>query len=206
MSAQVPQQQSAFVLARLKYSGGGDWYNDPSSIPNLLNFMDENTNIRVGSDEAVVEVMDEELFMYPVIFMTGHGRIAFSGEEVTRLRHYLTSGGFLYADDDYGMDESFRKELTRIFPQQDLIELPFSHDIYRWHFGFSDGPTKIHEHDGGPPQAFGLFHEGRMVIYYTFNTNISDGWADADVHNDPVEIRQKALQMGTNILVYALTR
>ncbi|MFQ5637057.1 MAG: DUF4159 domain-containing protein [bacterium] len=196
--------QSEFVLARLKYHGGGDWYNDPSIIPNLLQFMAENTNVDVGESEVVVEIMDEDLFSHPVIFMTGHGRISFSKEEAARLRLYLTSGGFLYADDDYGMDKSFRKQMKKVFPKDDLVEMPFSHPIYHSHFGFSNGLPKTHEHDGGPPKGFGLYYEGRLVVFYTFGTNISDGWADPSVHGDPPDVRQKALEMGTNIMVYAL--
>jgi hypothetical protein len=196
---------SDFVLARLKYHGGGDWYNDPSAIPNLLAFMRAHSNVPAGQNETVVEIMDDELFTFPFLFMTGHGRVQFSGEEAARLRNYLASGGFLYADDDYGMDESFRAEIAKIFPDAELREIPFTHEIYRNHFRFPNGVPKIHEHDGGPPQAFGLFYEGRMVLYYTFNTNISDGWADPNVHEDPEEIRKLALEMGTNIVVYALT-
>lgn len=203
--SQLKSANSEFVLARLKYHGGGDWYNDPSIIPNLLDFMADNTNVDVGNSEEVVEIMDEDLFSYPIIFITGHGRISFSKEEAARLRLYLTSGGFLYADDDYGMDKSFRKEMEEVFPNQDLMAIPFSHAIYHSHFEFSSGPPKIHEHDGGVPEAYGIFYEGRMVLFYTFNTNISDGWADPKVHNDPLEVRQKALEMGTNIMVYALT-
>ncbi len=205
VTAQHKTPSSEFALARLKYHGGGDWYNDPSIIPNLLTFMKDNTTINVGSAEAVVEITDEDLFAYPVIFITGHGRISFSNEEAARLRLYLTSGGFLYADDDYGMDKSFRQEIKKVFPQSELIEIPFSHPIFHCHFEFLDGLPKIHEHDGGAPQGFGVFYEGRMVVFYSFNTNISDGWADPNVHNDPPEVRQKAFQMGTNIMVYALT-
>lgn len=205
LSAQHKAASSEFVLARLKYNGGGDWYNDPSIIPNLHHFMNQHTNIDAGKNEKVVEISDQELFNYPVIFMTGHGRISFSREEAERLRTYLTSGGFLYADDDYGMDKTFRKEMRKVFPNKDLVEIPFSHEIFHSHFRFEAGSPKIHEHDGGPPKSFGLFHEGRMVVFYTFNTNISDGWADENVHNDPPEVRRKAFEMGTNVMVYALT-
>jgi hypothetical protein len=203
--SQTKAPKSEFVLARLKYHGGGDWYNDPSIIPNLLNFLADNTNIDVGRSEEVVEIMDDELFSYPILFMTGHGKITFSKEEVARLRYYLTHGGFLYADDDYGMDKSFRKEIKKVFPNQELLEIPFSHDIYHSHYDFPNGLPKIHEHDGGPPQGYGIFYEGRLVVFYSFNTNISDGWADPNVHGDPPEVRQKAFEMGTNIIVYALT-
>ncbi|MFQ5649473.1 MAG: DUF4159 domain-containing protein [bacterium] len=205
LCSQSRNARSEFILARLKYSGGGDWYNDPSIIPNLLKFMANNTNVDVGRNEAVVEIMDEDLFSYPLIFMTGHGKVSFSKMEAERLRAYLSAGGFLYADDDYGMDKSFRQEIKKVFPAEKLVELPFSHEIFHSHFRFPDGSPKIHEHDGGPPKSYGIFHEGRMVVFYTFNTNISDGWADANVHNDPPEVRQRAFEMGTNIVVYALT-
>lgn len=196
--------KSLFTIARLKYQGGGDWYNDPSIIPNLLNFLKQETTIQTADDEKKVEIMDQEFFSYPVIFMTGHGKIAFSDEESARLRKYLLNGGFLYADDDYGMDKYFRAMMKKVFPDKNLVELPFNHPIYHCHFNFDNGVPKIHEHDGGPPHAYGIFHEGRMMVYYTFNTNISDGWADPDVHKDPEAVRLQALRMGVNIVVYAL--
>ncbi|MDZ7332944.1 MAG: DUF4159 domain-containing protein [candidate division KSB1 bacterium] len=198
-------KKSLFTIARLKYQGGGDWYNDPSIIPNLLAFLAQETNIHTAVDEKKVEIMDQDFFAYPFIFMTGHGRITFSDDEAQRLRKYLVNGGFLYADDDYGMDKYFRAMMKKVFPDKDLVELPFNHPIYHCHFHFAQGVPKIHEHDGGPPHAYGIFHEGRMVVYYTFNTNISDGWADPDVHKDPEEVRLQALRMGVNIVVYALT-
>lgn len=202
----ISTAQSSFTIARLKYRGGGDWYNDPSAIPNLLKFMKNETTINTADDEKKVDLMSEELFSYPVLFMTGHGRIIFSQEEADRLRKYLTSGGFLYADDDYGMDEYFRSEIKKVFPDKELIELPFSHPIYHCHFDFPDGLPKIHEHDGGPPHGYGIFHEGRLVVFYTVATNISDGWPDPQVHGDPEEKRLEALKMGTNIFVYALMK
>lgn len=198
------QPQSAFTIARIKYRGGGDWYNDPSCIPNLLKFMRQNTTMHLDQDERQVALTDHELFAYPIIFMTGHGRMQFSPEEAQQLRRYLTGGGFLYADDDYGMDKFFREEMAKVFPDKKWVELPFSHPIYHSHFEFTSGVPKTHEHDGGPPKAFGLFHEGRLIAYYTWNTNISDGWADPEVHGDPPEVREQALRMGTNIVVYAL--
>lgn len=193
-----------FTIVRLKYSGGGDWYNDPSAIPNLLNFVQNNTKLVTADDEQQSSLLDESLFSHPVLFMTGHGRISFSEKEVQRLRTYLTNGGFLFADDDYGMDPYFRQEMKTVFPAKTLYEIPFDHPIYHTVFDFN-GLPKIHEHDGGPPKGFGYFHRGRMVVFYAFNTNISDGWADPDVHKDPLIVREKALQMGTNIIVYALT-
>jgi len=205
LSQSQQQTEGVFTIARVKYNGGGDWYNDPDVIPNLLRFMAEHTNVLVANDQRIVELTDENLFSYPVLYLTGHGNIVFSDEEVRRLRAYLIGGGFLYADDDYGMDKAFRREIKKVFPDRDLVELPLSHPIYRAHFSFPDGLPKIHQHNGKPPQGFGIFHEGRLVVYYTYETNISDGWADPDVHHDPPEVRRKALEMGTNIMVYALT-
>ncbi len=204
--AQDAWNSCRFVIARIKYRGGGDWYNDPSIIPNMMRFMNANTNLKCAVEERHVELMDDALFTYPVLFITGHGRIRFSDEEAARLRLYLTSGGFLYADDDYGMDKYFRAEMKKVFPEKRWVELPFKHDIFHILYKFPNGVPKIHEHDGGPGKAYGLFHEGRMVVFYTYNTNISDGWADPDVHHDPEEVRQKAFQMGANIILYALTR
>ncbi len=205
LTAQLSEQSSRFTIARLKYRGGGDWYNDPSAIPNLLEFLKKNTNMVVAEDEKRVGILDQELFSFPIIFMTGHGRIDFSDEEAARLRDYLIHGGFLYADDDYGMDKFFRSVMKKVFPDKKLVELPFSHPIYHSHFQFSSGLPKIHEHDGGPPHGYAIFHEGRMVVFYSFNTNISDGWVDPEVHGDPENVRREAFKMGTNIIVYTLT-
>ena len=205
-SGQEPWDRSEFTIARIKYRGGGDWYNDPSIIPNMLAFLRTHTHLPTVRNERYVELLDDALFTYPVVFLTGHGRIKFTEEEVRRLRLYLTSGGFLYADDDYGMDKYFRAEMKKVFPEKKWVEIPFNHEIYTIFYSFPDGVPKIHEHDGGPGKAYGLFHEGRMVVFYTFNTNISDGWADPDVHKDPEEVRQLAFKMGTNIILYALTR
>jgi hypothetical protein len=202
---QTPGVSSAFRIARLKYSGGGDWYNDQSAEVNLLRFVREHTGIIVEPTYEFVDVNSEQLFTYPFIFMTGHGNISFNDQEVRRLRTYLQNGGFLYADDDYGMDKAFRREMKKIFPAQELVELPFSHGIYHAQFEFPSGPPKTHEHDKKPPQGFGLFFNGRLVVYYTYESNPSDGWADPDVHNDPPEKREEALRFGTNIVVWALT-
>ena len=196
---------SDFTIARLKYDGGGDWYNNPSMIPNLLSFLKTNVHINTLDDEVQVNLDDDKLFSFPFLFMTGHGRIYFSPSQVEKLRTFLTHGGFLYADDDYGMDKHFRREMKKVFPDKELVEIPFSHPIFNSVYNFPNGLPKIHEHDGGPPKAFGYFHEGRLVAFYSFNTNISDGWADPEVHKDPPEIREKALKMGANIVVYALT-
>ncbi len=196
---------SSLKIARLKYSGGGDWYNDPNEEVNLLNFIKQNTNIDVNPKYEFVEISSENLFSYPFLFMTGHGNIRFTDEEARRLRKYLEAGGFLYADDDYGMDKAFRREIKKVFPDQELVELPFSYGLYHCHFDFPNGPPKTHEHDGKPPQGFGLFHKGRLVVYYTYESNPSDGWNDPSVHNDPVAKHEEALRFGTNLVVWALT-
>lgn len=194
-----------FTIARLKYGGGGDWYNDPSCIPNMLDFLKKQVKIEAAIDEVRISINDEDFFSYPFIFITGHGRISFTDREVERLRVYLTQGGFLFADDDYGMDKHFRREMKKVFPDKEIVEIPFSHDIFHIQYDLTSGLPKIHEHDGGPPKGYGYFHEGRLVVFYAFNTNISDGWADPDVHGDPADKREQAFKMGTNIIVYALT-
>jgi hypothetical protein len=193
-------------LARVKYSGGGDWYNDPSSEVNLLRYVRSVTNIVVDPVYEYVDLGTDNLFLYPLLFMTGHGTVHLTEAEVRNLRAYLLNGGFLYIDDDYGMDASVRQELKRIFPDQELRELPFDHPIYHSHFDFPNGLPKIHEHDAKPPQGFGLFANGRLCVFYTVETNPSDGWADPEVHHDPPEKREAALRIGTNIIVYALTQ
>jgi hypothetical protein len=203
----VEKHSSKFLIARVKYGGGGDWYNDPSSELNMLRFLKQHTRIDIEvKTEEFVEVGSEKLFAYPFVFMTGHGSINLSEREAANLRNYLENGGFLYVDDDYGFDKAFRRELRKVFPDKQLIELPFDHPIYRTHFTFPNGLPKIHEHDKKPPQGFGVFHEGRLVLFYTFESNLADGWADPDVHNNPEDVREKALQMGLNIIVYALTQ
>jgi hypothetical protein len=203
--SQNRERKSLLTIARIKYQGGGDWYNDPTAIPNLLQFIKRETTIQTAVDEKKVEIMDQELFSHPILFMTGHGKIYFSEEEAKRLRNYLIHGGFLLADDDYGMDNFFKAAMKKVFPDKDLVELPFYHPIYNSQFSFDNGLPKIHEHDGGPPQGYAIFHEGRMVVFYAYNTNISDGWADPEVHKDPQQVRLQALKMGTNIIVYGLT-
>jgi hypothetical protein len=205
VDAQASKPTSAFKIGRLKYSGGGDWYNGPTEEPNLLRYVRQHTLIDVEPTYEFVEIMSDRLFTYPFVFMTGHGNIVLSDAEARRLRTYLENGGFLYADDDYGMDQAFRREIKKVFPDQQLVELPFSHGVFHSHFSFPNGVPKIHEHDGKPPQAFGLFHNGRLVVLYTYESNPSDGWDDPDVHNDPPEKREEALRFGTNIIVWALT-
>jgi hypothetical protein len=202
----TPTSGSAVKIARVKYSGGGDWYNDPSAEINLLRYVRAHTSITVEPVYEYVDLGTDNLFLYPMLFMTGHGTVSLTEAELRNLRAYLTNGGFLYIDDDYGMDESIRRELKRVFPDQALRELPFSHPIYHCHFDFPKGLPKIHEHDNKPPEGLALFHDGKVCVFYTYETNPSDGWADPEVHNDPPERRESALKMGTNIIVYALSR
>lgn len=194
-----------FALARLHYDGGGDWYSDPSSLPNLIAYLRTTTGLDVRPEEVRLKPQDPRLFLYPYLYMTGHGNVRFTREDIARLREYLTNGGFLHADDNYGMDESFRREMKRIFPQTDWVELPFDHPIYHQQYAFPDGLPKIHEHDGKPPRGLGLFHNGRLVVFYTCETDLGDGWEDPDVHEDTSEKHETALKMGTNIVLYALT-
>ncbi|MGA2668544.1 MAG: DUF4159 domain-containing protein [Ignavibacteria bacterium] len=202
----VNRLSEPFKMVRLKYSGGGDWYNDPKEEVNMMDYLKKNTSIDVDEPKfSYVDIASDEIFDYPFIFITGHGNISFSDEEVKRLRTYLERGGFLYADDDYGMDKSFRMEMKKVFPDQEMVELPFNHKIYNCHFSLPKGLPKIHEHDGKPPQGFGYFINGRLCVFYTYETNISDGWDDPDEYNDPPEKREEAFKMGTNIIVYALT-
>jgi hypothetical protein len=196
---------SAVQLARLHYGGGGDWYANPTSLPNLARALRQRLGTEVVVDEGRPTPLDDELFDYPFLHMTGHGNVRFSTEEAEQLRWYLTHGGFLFADDNYGMDESLRREIRKIFPKSELVELPFTHEIYHNVYDFREGPPKIHEHHGGSPHAFAIFHEGRMVIFYTYNTDIGDGLEDADVHNDPPEVRESALRMAINVVAYAMT-
>ena len=203
--AQQPRVSSAFSIARLKYSGGGDWYNDPSAEVNLLLFLKEHAALDVTPKYEFVEISSERIFSFPFLFMTGHGNVVFSEPEVRRLRSYLQNGGFLFVDDDYGMDQAFRREMKKVFPAQDLVELPFTHGIYHVQYEFPNGPPKTHKHDSNAPQGYGLFSKGRLIVYYTFESNPSDGWADPDVHNDPEAKRQEALQFGANIVLWALT-
>jgi hypothetical protein len=204
--SQPKRIESQFRIARLKYTGGGDWYNDPSAEVNLLKFAEQTAGIDVDPQYEFTEISNDKFFSYPFVFMTGHGNINFSDYEVKRLRSYLEHGGFLYADDDYGMDKPFRREIKKVFPEEQIVELPFSYGLYHCVFDFPDGLPKTHEHDGKPPQGFGIFHKGRLVVYYTYESNPSDGWADPEVHKDPDEKRQEALRFGTNILFWALTQ
>jgi hypothetical protein len=202
---QTTQINSDFKIGRLKYSGGGDWYNDPQEENNLLKFIGQNTLIDVSPGYEFVSIEEDKFFSYPFIFITGHGNIVFTDNEVRRLRTYLEGGGFIYADDDYGMDKVFRREIKKVFPDKDLIELPFSFGLYHCQYDFPNGPPKVHAHDDKPAQGFGMFHNNRLVLYYTYESNPSDGWNDPEVHNDTPEKHLESLRFGTNIVVWALT-
>ncbi|GBE29580.1 MAG TPA: DUF4159 domain-containing protein [Bacteroidetes bacterium] len=194
-----------FSIARVHYDGGGDWYGDPSSLVNLQNYLTETIGIETTEKETTVRIMDEALFRHPYLYLTGHGNIHFSNEEASRLREYLLGGGFLHVDDNYGLDESFRREIRKVFPERELTELPFDHPIYHSVFNFNDGLPKIHKHDGYPAQGFAILYEGRVVMFYSYQCDLGDGWEDADVHNVPAIKREAALQMGVNLIVYALS-
>lgn len=200
------QTDNGFQIARLKYSGGGDWYNDPSAEVNLLKFVEAHTNIKVNAEYKYVDIASDEIFSYPFLFLTGHGNIVFSADEAKRLSTFLDNGGFLYIDDDYGLDKAIRREMKKVFPDNDFLELPFSNKIFNIFYKFDNGTPKTHEHDKKPPQAFGIFIGERLTVLYTYESNPSDGWADPEVHNDPQDKREEALKFGTNIVIYALSK
>lgn len=189
-------------IALLKYNGGGDWYANPTSLPNLAKYCNQNLGMNIETDIPTVEVGSAELFNYPFVHMTGHGNVVWNEQELDNLRAYLSGGGFLHADDNYGMDKFIRTQLEKVFPGTKLVELPFSHPVFHQKYDFNNGLPKVHEHDGGVPQAFGLFHEGRLVALYTYECDLGDGWEDASVHKDTPEAREKALKMGANIIRY----
>ncbi|HYE95897.1 MAG TPA: DUF4159 domain-containing protein [Rubricoccaceae bacterium] len=193
------------TIARVKYGGGGDWYSgDP--LPNLVAYARAHTLLDLNPEPATAELDNDNLFRYPFLFLNGHGNVVFTEREAERLRHYLTHGGFLYVNDDYGLDAAIRREMRKVFPDQEFVELPFAHPIYHAHFSFPAGLPKVHEHDGKPAQGFGLFHEGRLVVFYAYESDLADGWEPPGVHGDPEAVREAALQMGVNLLVYAMSR
>ena len=193
------------TIARLQYDGGGDWYANPSSLPNLLTAIATRTSIDVERTEARVTLMSERLWDYPYLYITGHGNIRLSEAEVARLREYIVRGGFLHADDNYGLDESFRREIARVFPDRPLVDVPLSHPIYNVVYPFPKGIPKVHEHDGKPPRGYGIFIGDRLAVYYSYESDLGNGWEDPSVHNDPPEIHEAALRMGVNLFVYAIT-
>jgi hypothetical protein len=195
-----------FKIAKVKYKGGGDWYANKSALPNLVNFCNQNIRTNINPSDAIVEVGSPEIFNYPWIYLTGHGNVIFSDSEVENLSKYLKSGGFLHIDDNYGLKPFIVPQMKRVFPELDFIELPFTHPIYHQTYQFNNGLPKVHEHEGKPPQGFGLIYEGRVVCFFTFECDLGNGWEDQSVYNDPEEKRQQALKMGANIIQYAFNR
>ncbi len=193
-------------IAKLKYEGGGDWYANKTALPNLIDFCNAQLNTNLAVEEEVVDVGSSELFLYPYVYMTGHGNVVFTDDEVDNLRKYLISGGFLHVDDNYGLDEFIRLEMKKVFPELEFVELPTDHPIYHQKFDFPKGLPKIHEHDGKPSQGFGLIYEGRLVCYYSYESDLGNGWEDQRIHNDPEVVREQALKMGANIIAFAFTQ
>jgi len=197
--------QIATKIAKLKYNGGGDWYANKTALPNLIDFCNRELGMNLAPEEDIVEVDSRDLFLYPYVYMTGHGNVVFTDSEAANLRKYLIAGGFLHVDDNYGLDKFIRLELKKVFPELELIELPFNHPIYHQKYNFAKGLPKIHEHDGKPPQGFGLIYQGRLVLFYSYECDLGNGWEDQRIHNDPQEKRQLALQMGANLISYCFT-
>lgn len=199
-------QNTTVKIALLKYKGGGDWYANPTSLPNLIQFCNKEMQTNIATDPVTVDVGSADIFNYPFIHMTGHGNVLFSAQEASNLRNYLIAGGFLHIDDNYGIDESVRREMKKVFPEAEFVELPFSHPVYHQKYGFDKGLPKIHEHDNKPPQGFGIFYQDKLVCFYTYETDLGDGWEDQAVHNDPPEKHQDALKMGANLIMYVFNR
>ncbi|TAE19101.1 MAG: DUF4159 domain-containing protein [Bacteroidetes bacterium] len=198
-------QKPTVRIGKLKYNGGGDWYCNKTSLPNLINFCNRNLNTNLAPEEDVVEAGSKDIFTYSFIHMTGHGNVVFSEAEAQNLRLYMLAGGFLHIDDNYGLDKYIRPEMKKVFPELEFVELPFSHPVYHQKYDFPNGLPKIHEHDGKPAQGFGLIYEGRLVCFYSYETDLGNGWEDQSIHNDPEERRQAAFRMGANLLTFAFT-
>ena len=198
-------QATRLTIARLQYDGGGDWYANPSSLPNLLSAIRERTSIKVEKAEARVRLTDETLWDFPFLHITGHGNIRLSETEVARLREYLLRGGFLHVSDNYGLDSAFRREIERVFPDRPLVDVPLTHPVYHLVYQFPKGVPKIHEHDGKPARGFGIFIGDRLAVFYDYESDLGNGWEDPSVHNDPPELHEAALRMGVNLFAYAIT-
>ncbi len=198
--------QTSVQIAVLKYAGGGDWYANPTSLPNLIKFCNENLNTNINPGSATVDVGSPEIFNYPMVHMTGHGNVVFSNQDIKNLRDYLTGGGFLHISDNYGLDKFIRREMKRVFPEADFVELPFDHSIYHQKYEFNQGLPKIHEHDDKAPEGYGLFYEGRLICFYDYECDLGDGWEDPEVHKDSEATRLKALKMGANIVQFVFTQ
>jgi len=201
----INAQNFSTKVAKMKYNGGGDWYANKTSMPNLIDFCNKNLNTAIFKEESIVEPGSAEIYDYPFVHLTGHGNIVFSDQEAENLRKYLISGGFLHIDDNYGMDKFVRLAMKKVFPELEFVELPFDHPIYHQKYDFDKGLPKVHEHDNKPPQGFGLIFEGRLVCFYTYECDLGNGWEDQEVYNDPEDVRQEALKMGANIISYAFT-
>lgn len=197
--------QVQLKIAKLKYNGGGDWYANKTALPNLINFCNQELGTNLAPEEDIVEVGSRDIFLYPYVYMTGHGNVVFSEAEASNLRKYLLAGGFLHIDDNYGLDKFIRIEMKKVFPELEFVELPFNHPIYHQKFDFPQGLPKIHEHDGKPAQGFGLIYEGRLIAFYSYESDLGNGWEDPRIHNDPEEKRQQALRMGSNLISYCFT-
>ena len=202
--AAAPPSGALMTIGRLHYDGGGDWYANPSSLPNLLDAIRTRTRLRVAREERVVTLGDDELWNRPYLYMTGHGNLRWSDEDMATLRRWIRQGGFLHADDNYGMDESIRRALARLFPAEELVEVPLAHPVYNLVYDFPKGIPKIHEHDKKPAQGFGIFLDGRLAVFYSYQSDLGDGWEDPEVHRDPPERREAALRMGVNLFAYAV--
>lgn len=206
ISSNFSVAQSVLQIAKLKYSGGGDWYANKTALPNLIRFCNQNLQTNINPEEAIVEVGSTFLFNYPYVYMTGHGNVVFSEQESENLRNYLIGGGFLHIDDNYGLDKFIRLEMKKVFPELEFIELPFNHPIYHQQYKFDNGLPKIHEHDAKPAQGFGLIYEGRLVCFYSYESDLGNGWEDQRIYNDPEALRIKALKMGANIIRFSFTQ
>jgi len=202
----IQAQSPSFQIAKLKYNGGGDWYANKTSLPNLIRFCNQQLHMNINPEEGVVEAGSSEIFSFPFVHMTGHGNVVFSEAEAENLRKYLIGGGFLHIDDNYGLDKFIRTEMKKIFPELEFVELPFTHPVYHQKYQFPRGLPKVHEHDNKPPQGFGLIYKGRLVAFYSYECDLGNGWEDQEVYHDPEELRQAALRMGANILTYALSQ
>lgn len=198
-------QKTTVKIALLKYNGGGDWYANPTSLPNLIKFCNQNLGTNIDKDNATVDVGSTELYNYPFIHATGHGNVVFSSQEAANLRNYLISGGFFHIDDNYGLDKFIRREMKKVFPETDFVELPFDHPVFHQKYEFPNGLPKVHEHDAKPPQAFGIFYKGRLVCFYSYESDLGDGWEDYEVHRDSKEVREKALKMGANLISFVFS-
>jgi len=199
-------QKPSIKIAKLKYSGGGDWYANKTSLPNLIKFCNDNLKMGLMPEEDIIEVGSKDIYNYPFIHLTGHGNIVLNKQETENLRNYLIAGGFLHADDNYGLNLFFRREMKKVFPELEFVELPWSHPIYHQKFDFNKGLPKVHEHEGKQPQGFGLVYKGRLVCFYTYECDLGNGWEDQDIYNDPETVRQQALKMGANILQFAFVQ